>query len=300
MRIARVLLAALPLAGLPSCGGPVPPAARSAGGEKRIVAVAPAAAEIVDALGATRQIVGVGDFVSWPPSVTRLPRVGAYDAPSIEGILSLHTDLLISTLSRAASPTHRRLESLGVEVLELDTSTFDGVFASIRAVGRAIGREAVAAQRIERMETELDAIEKRAAGLPRPRVLFVVGRDPLYVAGPGSHVDEMIRRAGGTNVAADAATSYARVSLESVLERLPELIVDTSDNRPDAPRGQLSGSWSQWPFLPAVRDGRVWWIDPTRLVIPGVRLPEMTRLMAQLIHPEAFGTPELDGHASAP
>jgi hypothetical protein len=40
-----------------------------------------------------------------------------------------------------------------------------------------------------------------------------------------------------------------------------------------------------------VKEGRVWWVDPTRLTIPGVRLPEMALLTARLIHPEALGEP---------
>jgi iron complex transport system substrate-binding protein len=122
-------------------------------------------------------------------------------------------------------------------------------------------------------------------------VLFVVGRDPLYVAGPGSHVDEMIELVGGTNVVHDVSAPYQRASMEAVLERMPEVIIDTSSNRQGAPRGRLRGDWSRWEFLPAVQQERVFWVDPSRLVIPGIRLPEMTTLMGKLIHPEAFGEP---------
>jgi iron complex transport system substrate-binding protein len=125
--------------------------------------------------------------------------------------------------------------------------------------------------------------------LTRRRVLVVVGRDPLYVAGPGSHVDEMIRLAGGANVAHDALAPYQQVSLEVILERMPEVIIDASDNRPGSPRGRQTGRWGEWPFLPAVQDERVYWVDPGLLLIPGLRLPEMTLLAGRLIHPETFG-----------
>ena len=70
---------------------------------------------------------------------------------------------------------------------------------------------------------------------------------------------------------------------------MPEVIIDTSDNRRGALRGVEPGWWGQWPSLPAVADGAVYWVDPSRLVIPGIRLPEMARLMSRLIHPETFG-----------
>jgi len=104
-------------------------------------------------------------------------------------------------------------------------------------------------------------------------------------------VNEMIELVGGTNVVHDASAPYQRASMEAVLERMPEVIIDTSSNRQGAPRGRLRGDWGRWEFLPAVQQERVFWVDPSRLVIPGIRLPEMTALMGKLIHPEAFGEP---------
>src|SRR6185295_17402749 len=127
---------------------------------------------------------------------------------------------------------------------------------------------------------------EQAAGVAPRRVLFVVGREPLFVAGPGSHIDEMITLVAGTNVFQDAGSPYERVSMEVALQRMPEVIIDTSDNRPGAERGRVPGTWARWGFLPAVRENRVWQIDPARLVIPGIRLPEMSALMGKLVHPE--------------
>jgi iron complex transport system substrate-binding protein len=251
--------------------------------------MAPAVAEMLEALGSSDRVVGVGDFVSDASTYARLPRVGAYNAPNVERILELRADLFLTSASEAATSAHRRLESFGVRVVALDTSTYDGVLEALTELGRRLGREAAARRLAGETQGRLQAIRRTAAGLPRRRVLFVVGRDPLYVAGPGSHVDEMIQLAGGVNVLHDAASPYQRASMEAVLERMPEVIVDTSSNREGAPRGRFPGDWGRWDFLPAVRDERVYWVAPSRLVIPGIRLPEMTELMAKLIHPEAFG-----------
>jgi iron complex transport system substrate-binding protein len=101
----------------------------------------------------------------------------------------------------------------------------------------------------------------------------------------------MIRNAGGKNAAADSGAPYQLVSLEAMLEELPDVIIDTSDNGPGARRGRQPGPWGTWEFLPAVRENRVFWIDPDLLVIPGIRLPAMTERMGRLIHPEIFGEP---------
>ena len=266
-------------------------AAPALAGARRIVVLAPAAAEILDRLGAVDRVVGVGDWVDWPPAVRALPRVGPFDSPNVERVLSLHADLLLTVEAKAGGAVYARLEHLGVRVVALDTSTYRGLLAAIATVGDLVGRRRAAAVEIAGIRSRLDGIAKRAATAPRRRVLVVVGRDPLFVAGPGSHLDELITVAGGQNVAGDAHSPYPMVSLEVVLQRLPEVIVDTSDNRPRAPKGRFPGSWSQWPFLPAVRENRVYWVDPIRIAVPGPRLPDMAQLLAQMIHPEIFGSP---------
>ena len=110
----------------------------------------------------------------------------------------------------------------------------------------------------------------------------------------------------GENIAADASSDWQLLSLEVIFERAPEVVIDTSDNGDGALRGRVAGPWGRWPFLPAVENDRVYWVDPLRLVIPGPRLPEMTRLMGRIIHPEVFGEPSpadfesLEGAERAP
>jgi iron complex transport system substrate-binding protein len=273
------------------CAGPKGAGNRVDAEGMRIVVMAPAAAEVIDRLGLTDRVVGRGDYVVWPPALQEIPRVGAYHSPSVETVLSLGTTLLLTTSSQAARGTHQKLRDLGIEVLALDTNTYQGLLSSITAVGEKVGREERAREVVEEIRQEMDEIRRLARDAPRRRVVFVVDRDPLYVAGPGSHVDEMIRAVGGENIAADATSDWQLLSMEVILERAPEVIVDTSENGRGARRGRVPGSWARWPFLPAVEENRVYWVDPIRLVIPGPRLPQMTRLMGRLIHPEIFGDP---------
>lgn len=252
--------------------------------------MAPAAVEILLELGALDRVVAIGDFVLWPPTIQELPRIGPYDAPNEEMLLDLEVDTLITSYSEAAGGRLERLEKLGVKVLTLKLGTYEGVFDSLLQVGRFLGTEPRAQALALAIRERLDEIRKRAAGAPRRRVLAVVGQNPLYVAGPGSYLHEIISMVGGQNVAADALAPYQLVSLEAMLERQPEIIIDISDNRPGALRGQRLGSWGDWPFLPAVKQQQVYWVDPTRLMIPGPRLPEMATLVGKLIHPEIFGS----------
>lgn len=290
-RCGPACLALLALA-LQGCAGDFPEGASGTAEPpqgSRVVVLSPAVAEMLEALDLLDRVVGIGEFGPWPAAIAGLPAVGGYDSPNVERLLELGCDLLLTARSDAALDAHRRLESLGIEVEALDTSTYEGVFRALLRVGEMFGRESRARTVERRVRDELALIAERASGAPLRRVLVVVGRDPLYVAGPGSHIDEMIRLAGGTNVAHDALSPYQQLSLEVVLERMPEVIVDVSDNRAGDSRDDRPGDWGDWAFLPAVRERRVYRIEPSRLVIPGLRLPAMTRLMGQLIHPELFG-----------
>lgn len=272
-----------------ACGGGERAPADADGGPRRVAVLAPAAAEMLDTLGVLDRVVGIGEFGPWPDGLAELPVIGGYDSPNPERVLELRCDAVVTAASDAGAAAHERLESLGVRVITLDTDTWDGVFDSLRRLGAEFGREDRAGAAAEAMRARLDEVARRAADLRRRRVLVVVGRDPLYVAGPGSHLDRLIELAGGVNVAGDPGPTYRRMSLEAVLERAPEVIVDTSDNGADAPRGRTLGAWERWGVLPAVRDRRVYHVAPGRLVIPGMRLPDMADLMARLIHPETFG-----------
>ena len=268
---------------------PSSPSSAASPAPERIVVMAPSAAEILDSLGLTDRVVGVGDFVQWPPELARMPKVGSYATPNEEQVLALRTDLVLVTGSRAGKASFAHLRGLGVEVMELETNTYEGVLTSLRQVGARLGREARAGEVEREIRARMDGIRRRVAGAPKPRVLCVVGQNPLYVAGPGSHIDEMIQAAGGQNVASDALTPFQLVSLEAMLDRQPEVIIDTSDNRPGAPHGRELGAWEQWSFLPAVQQSRVFHVDPSRLSIPSPRLPDMTALVGKMIHPEIFG-----------
>lgn len=292
--------AVLALAGVACARRPAPPPTATDGTAKRIAVMAPAAAETLALLGETARIVAVGDFVDQPPEVRSLPRLGAYDAPSPERLIELGVDLLLTTAGTAGASERSTLGGLGIRVVALDTATFAGTLAAITEIGRLVDRERAAAGLIDGIERQVEAVRSQAAELPRRRVLVVVGRDPLFVAGPGSYLDELIAIAGGENLAGDALAPFAMASLEAMLERRPEVILDSADNRLGGPFGAIAGDWQRWDFLPAVAEGRVFRLEPSRLLIPGPRLGEMAERMARLIHPERFGSPRPEDFAPPP
>ena len=69
---------------------------------QRVVCLAPSLTETVYALGLGAIVVGVTDFTDYPPEAQTKPSVGGLTDASLEKIISLHPDLVLSmgTLNR--------------------------------------------------------------------------------------------------------------------------------------------------------------------------------------------------------
>src|SRR5207244_8909258 len=123
------------------------------------------------------------------------------------------------------------------------------------------------------VQRRLDAVHGRVAGLPPRRVLLVVGHTPLVVAGHGTLQDELVAAAGGVNVAADAGGVWPQISLELVVARAPEVIVDAAMGTEEGRRDLFAGLAT----VPAVRDGRIVAFAGDAACRAGPRVPAAAR-----------------------
>jgi iron complex transport system substrate-binding protein len=142
----------------------------------------------------------------------------------------------------------------------------------------------------------MDDIRKRVQGRERPRTMLVFGRERLslrgiYASGGVGFLSDMLAAAGGDNVFADVKQESVQASTEVVLTRKPDVILEIrSDSGALAPADQAAelAVWRAVPSVPAVRNGRVVFLSDDRIVVPGPRVVEGTRLLARALHPEAF------------
>ena len=251
----------------------------------RIVSLAPNLTEILFALGLQDRVVGVTDYCDHPPEVREKTSIGGYVNPNLEAILALEPDLAVATPNIGNREAVLRLQELGVEFLIVDTPDLASLYAGIREIAARAGvperGEALAGE----MAAAAESIRARLAPLPRVRALFVFAHDPLIVAGPGTFFDEMLRLAGGENLASGDTGRFPHYSLERVVLEGPDVIVETvmaAGGEPDV------AFWERWPTIPAVRDGRVCTPPPDPMLRPGPRVPEGLRLLAECLHPGAL------------
>jgi iron complex transport system substrate-binding protein len=280
------LLALLLVAG---CGAATP--SSSSAPPARLVSLAPSITEIVYALGAGDRLVGVCGQCDHPAAVARLPRVGGYLAPSVEATIGVRPDLVLAVPSPGNREAVRAIERAGVRVLIVHDRTLGDLWASIRDVAGALGVADAGERLTADVQAGLDAVHTRVAGLPVRRVLVIVGHDPLVAVGRDTLQDELVAIAGGVNVAADAGSVWPRITLELVVARAPDVIVDAAMGTEEAGRALFAGLTT----VPAVQHGRIVALPTDALFRAGPRVPEAARALGAAIHPEAFAREAVAG-----
>ena len=248
------------------------PAASAVPPPRRIVALAPSAAEILFALGADGRVVAVADAARDLPAANGKVLTGGF-TPDLERVVALAPDLVVVSRDGTDRTAYEKLRALGLPLLVTGARNLDGVLDDIRRVGEAIGESAAADRLLVSLAARISAAERRAAarGGPGPRTVVVIWPDPPVVAGPGSFIGDLLARARLPNVVPARAGEWPRVSLETLAGWNPGLVVmpETTENRDAFTRAFAGGPWR---IVPAVREGRVMAIPGEFLERPGPRL----------------------------
>ncbi len=251
---------------------------------RRIIAVAPSAAELLYALGLGDRVVGVGEYVAWPPAATGLPRIGGLLDPRLETVVALHPDLAV--LLPSERELAERLAALGIDVLVVPHETVADVAQAARTVARRAGVPAAGERFAADFERAL-----APAPLPggwHPRVLLVAERErgqlaQLLLAGPGTFLDELLSRLGGSNAAEGSPLPWPQVSLEEVVARRPDVIVELQPRALTAlEEATLRADWRSVPGLPAA-SLKVAVVAGDWALVPGPRLPILYRALRQAL-----------------
>jgi len=235
----------------------------------------PSLTETVVALDAADVLVGVDEYSArLEPAVKGLPVVGGLFNPSLEAVVALEPDLVVLVPGAEQRSVAERLESLGVPVLQLPNITLEQALRSIEVLGARVGRAAEARHRVEQIRAAWAEVRRESSRRPRVPTVLVLQRDPLYVVGQGSFIDEMLRAAGARNLAAELADPYPRAGVEWLIAAAPRVILDaTEDAEPP------ETYWARWPSIPAVASGGAVAVRPD-VMRPGPWMDRSLRALA--------------------
>ncbi|MCH7592412.1 MAG: ABC transporter substrate-binding protein [Planctomycetes bacterium] len=263
---------------------------------RRIITIAPNAAEIICDLGACDRIVAVSKFCVYPPQLRERPRAGGLFDPDLEKIVALRPDLIV--LRGHNESIERLCEKRGIRVYKDDTQTLAEIEQTTMELGRMLGLESRAIEIVKQMRKTVRSIRKRVADRDKPRVFMTYARRPdrlanLLTAGPGTFLAEMIEIAGGTNVFADLDMRYPQVSLEAIMAKRPDVVIELVPEVELTPalRRSMRAQWYALGPIPAVKNDRVYFLTDDNALIPSPRVVEIIDKVSRLLHPEKTGGP---------
>ena len=258
---------------------------------QRIVSLAPSNTELLFYLGLGDKVVGVDSYSDYPEAAKAIPKVGGLYDPDIEKMVSLRPDLVVVTKGHEKQVIPA-LEQLGIKVVALWARDLDGVLADVKLLGDITGESKRAGQLVDTLRKRIKAVSDKTKGLSdsqRPRVLFVVWYDPIYVTGKQTVGDDIVIKAGGINIASGLDASLP-LSLEKVVESDPQVIVASVG---DVGSEILPFQWAKTePRLANVAARKV---APPRIFPAGdiyqrptPRAVDALEELAKYLHPELF------------
>ncbi|HEU5254651.1 MAG TPA: helical backbone metal receptor [Vicinamibacterales bacterium] len=262
-------------------------------GATRIVSLVPNVTEMLFAVGAGPQLVGVSSYDDFPPETKALPRVGALLDPDTERILSLRPDLVIVYGSQ--SELEGQFTRAGIRVYPYRHGGIDSILQAIRDVARLSGHPADGDRVIRELRSQLDAVVTRVRGQRRPRTMLVIGRDAgtlrgVYVSGGIGFLHELLDIAGGDDVFGDIKREAVQPSNETMIVRAPEVIMELhpGEQPPADVLRKERAAWNLLASVPAVRTGRVHLLYGGYLLAAGPRIGRAAEAFARVLHPDSF------------
>jgi iron complex transport system substrate-binding protein len=249
---------------------------------RKIVSLSPSNTEILFALGAGDKVVGVTSFCDYPEEAKKIERMGDYEGPNIELIRKAQPDVVLA--GYVQEETVKMLEKMGIPVIISEAESFEAIYHSISLIGEITGTETEAEKIIKGMKDKIAEIQAKIKDKEKPRVFYVVWKDPLTTAGSRTFINDVIKAAGGINVA-EKVESWAIYSAEEMIKDNPDMLIaalhstDEGMTREDLSRDRI------FSMLECVKQGKVYVMPDDNIISrPGPRIVLAIEDMARVLY----------------
>jgi len=185
--------------------------------EGGIISLQPAVTEILFEIGAGDDVVAVSTFCNYPPAVKKLPKVGDSFSADMEAIVTLDPSAVY--IGENSPELEARLEDLDIPtVIVPDAQSVPDIYFNITLIAMTQGKDA---------DKLIASLQKAAGAKPSVKYrAFIEIDDGLWTAGSQSFISDLVEYAGLENIYKDVASGYFQVSLEDILKRNPDIIIN--------------------------------------------------------------------------
>jgi iron complex transport system substrate-binding protein len=236
----------------------------------RIISLAPNTTEILFSLGLGSSIVGLDEFSNYPEDVKNIERIGTFNNPNMERMILLKPDYI---LVNAGMDKNREdyLKSLGVKIIKVSPKTMEDLYGDVRKIGKIFNKEEDAEAIVRNMRSRIENASRDKKS-PAPKVFVQLFDDPLTTV--SSFVSDIIRLAGGENIARDIKDDAGIFSYEALVDRNPDIILELG----------FSGSDNFPKSINAVRNKMIYRdLDPDIFLRPGPRSVDAIEQLSEIL-----------------
>lgn len=226
---------------------------------QRIVSLAPHVTELLYAAGAGDRVVGAVAYSDYPAAAKKLPRVGSYNAVDLEAIIALRPDLIVAWQSANPTAALEKFQAMGIPVFYSEPRKLEDVASNIERLGKLTGDETTANAVSATFMRKLAELRRKYSDAPEVSVFYQIWHQPLMTINGEHIISQVIELCGGRNVFADLSTLAPKISLESVLDKDPQVIVAGNSARVYP---EWKSDWRRWPNLRVVKSGHLFNINP--------------------------------------
>lgn len=248
---------------------------------ERIVSLSPTFSEVIYALDAGDSLVGRTDFCDYPQEIAKVPSVGSMTKPSVEKILEMKPDLVVVSFMEAEMVS--QITKTGAKVMQIPSGeSFEGSYKNMMELAKALNKEDKGKEITAAIQKDIDEVKTKLAKAEAKTCYYVAGfgKNGDYTAGEGTFMNDILKAAGGDNVAKDA--QGWKYTAEKLVEKDPEYIFI----------GRMSGMTDAFkttePYknLTAVKKEKVVELDDNLISREGPRMAQAVKAVAEVLHPD--------------
>jgi len=279
------LLLAMIICGCAKEPEPSPPQADT---QMRIISMAPNLTEILFALGLDDEIVGVTKYSTYPPQAKEITNIGTFWQPDIEAVLMCRPTLVLALSFEQQTTLAHRLEKIGCETLSLNIESIAQLYEAISKIGSKVNKSEQARKLVSAIQNKEKELTDRYASSDKIKVLWIVQRQPLRVAGTKTFANELIEIAGGVNAIGDTINVYPPIGNEELIGSMPDIIIEPSMDTEQIQTQKATAKefYQRFSVVPAVSNDRIYIIDGDLVSRLGPRLTEAMQQVADCLWPE--------------
>ena len=234
----------------------------------RIISLSPHATENLFTAGAGDKVVGVVNHSDYPPQAEQIAVVGTHAQFNIELIVSLKPDLIVAWQSGNPDEVLRQLQELGFQTYVSQPADFQDIVRNISNLAALAGTEKKLDPELGTSIENLETIRAVHHSKPKISTFYQISTEPLITLSGKHIVSRSFGICGADNIFAEMPMLAPRISIESIIEINPQVIVAGLND------GQLPDMsfWDDWEFIHAVQRQNYIFVDPDVMFRPTLRM----------------------------